>query len=541
MNIQFSFATALAHVLLHSIWQLSLVALAASCSFALLGRHSAALRHVVGMLWLVVMLVVPVVTFGLFWQTPMSAIEGTPSPLVPIPVGADVMGGGMGVQSWVDWIAVCASELWLAGVALMVVLQLGGWRWITRLEQQPYLAFPAAWIERSAALCKAFGISRAVTLRLAHDIASPLTARVLRPVIWFPATFLTQLPPDQIEALLAHELAHIHRLDWVWNGLQCLIESLLFFHPGMWWLSRRIRQEREHACDDLAVAVCGDAIVLAEALVELGRRRLDAPRIALAAEGGSLMKRISHLLSGSPIRQNWRVSGALLLLLCSGALFAMQVDPPRHVVLNLKSESSSAGALTPGNFREFTADYLIGAQRHYRISMDAQGQVVEQYEEGGIGKPIDARVRAWLQEVETMSGTNTRNATVASAQAIPPIPPLQAMPALPPLPPLPPKPPAITDSVEMKQLFHSLQTDQRVVAAIGTPFQIETETFRGHIRKWSSWDFHLWGIDDPEGAKAEFTTTVSGPNGQAQLHYAGETRGGHWQAETLEVSPLGKH
>ena len=84
------------------------------------------------------------------------------------------------------------------------------------------------------------------------------------------------MPREQVEALLAHELAHIRRLDWCWNTTQCVIESVLFHHPAMWWLSRRIREEREHACDDLAVAVCGDPVVLAEALAATATPRRDA-------------------------------------------------------------------------------------------------------------------------------------------------------------------------------------------------------------------------------------------------------------------------
>ena len=161
-------------------------------------------------------------------------------------------------------------------------------------------------------------------MRLAAEIASPFTARLFRPVIWLPLSLLTRLPTDQVEALLAHELAHIQRLDWLWNGLQCVLESLLFFHPGAWWLSRRIRQEREHACDDLAVAACGNAIALAEALAELELHRHHFPRLVLAAHGGSLMKRITRLLAGSTSGSRWRLPAGIAVLVVSGALLATQ-------------------------------------------------------------------------------------------------------------------------------------------------------------------------------------------------------------------------
>jgi hypothetical protein len=215
--------------------------------------------------------------------------------------------------------------------------------------------------------------------------------------VWLPLALLTQMPSDQVEALLAHELAHVARLDWCWNALQCAIESVLFHHPGMWWLSRRIREEREHACDDLAVAVCGDPVVLAEALAALQRRRrtFAIPSLALAAEGGSLMKRVAHLLSVAPARPSLRWPAALLFLLCSGSLLAMQVMPPASLLVNLRSDVSSQGELTPGNYREYVASYLGDKTRRYRISMDAAGHVDEVYAEAarrGCARRVDVGV-----------------------------------------------------------------------------------------------------------------------------------------------------
>jgi hypothetical protein len=103
------------------------------------------------------------------------------------------------------------------------------------------------------------------------------------PVIWLPLSLLVQLLREQA-ALLAHELAHIARMDWLWNGLQCVLEFAVL-PPRGWWLGRRIRQEREHACDDV-VAVCGDAICWPKPR-SAPRHRHTTPRLVLAAQGGS--------------------------------------------------------------------------------------------------------------------------------------------------------------------------------------------------------------------------------------------------------------
>ena len=171
----------------------------------------------------------------------------------------------------------------------MLARHIGGLRAIAAMERGPFEPLPPAWQRRVEELRAALGIARTVAVRLSAEVASPFAARLLRPVIWLPLSMLSRVPAEQVEALLAHELAHIARRDWLWNGVQCVIEALLFYHPAAWWLGRRIRQEREHACDDLAVAACGDAIALAEALAALecerhrrstARARFSQPREA---------------------------------------------------------------------------------------------------------------------------------------------------------------------------------------------------------------------------------------------------------------------
>ncbi|WP_394779882.1 M56 family metallopeptidase [Undibacterium sp.] len=533
MNAPFQFASALTQVLLHSLWQLALLGLMAALSLWLLRKSSAMLRHATGMAWLLAMLIAPLMTFALLWQA---------LPVLPVGIPDISIASGSGIAAnpaplwtnWTSWILTGAAVLWMCGVLCMLALQAGGWRLIRRLEQQAFMELPAEWQRRAEHLRTAFGISRAVAVRLVGNMPSPFTSRLWRPVIWLPVTLLTQLPPDQIEALLAHELAHIRRLDWLWNGLQCAIESLLFFHPAMWWLSTRIRQEREHACDDLAVQVCGDPIALAEALTGLHRYRghhhFAIPHLGLAANGGTLMKRISHLLSGLPARHGWRAPLALSVLLCLGILLATQLEAPRHLLLNLKINSSSSGALTAGNFREFTASYLLDKQRYYRISMDERGVVTEAYTEDGHSQPVDGKVRAWLKELEPMGA-------LATMPTIPTVPALPELPALPRLPALPAEP-ASRDSAELTALFQQLQGDSRLAALLGQPVTIERDSFRGNVHTWGTWDFHLWGMDEPEGGKAKFTMVFAGPKGKANVGYDGVTRSGIWQTGKLDIRPL---
>ncbi len=125
----------------------------------------------------------------------------------------------------------------------------------------------------------------------------PLVIGFLRPVILMPVGLLAGLPAAQVEALLLHELAHIRRYDYLVNLLQIFVEGLIFYHPAVWWMAGVIRAERENCCDDLVVATQGDAYQYASALAALEHNRGDARQPALAANGGSLVKRIRRLLA----------------------------------------------------------------------------------------------------------------------------------------------------------------------------------------------------------------------------------------------------
>jgi HEAT repeat protein len=145
-------------------------------------------------------------------------------------------------------------------------------------------------------LMNRLGITRAVTVLESTAVRVPAVIGALRPVLLVPASALTGLTPQQLEVLLAHELAHIRRHDYLVNLVQSVVETILFYHPAVWWVSGRVRAEREHCCDDLAVALCGDRNLYVGALVGLEELR-GAPVLAAAASGGSLLERVRRLVA----------------------------------------------------------------------------------------------------------------------------------------------------------------------------------------------------------------------------------------------------
>jgi hypothetical protein len=175
-------------------------------------------------------------------------------------------------------------------------------------------AIPAALRKTVENIAEGLSVRRRVRLLLSSRLDTPVVAGWLRPAILLPAAALTGLTPEQLRAVLAHELAHIRRHDFLVNLLQGAVESLLFYHPAVWWLSARIRAEREHCCDDLAIEVCGDRLLYARALVELEQSRHSAPAVAVAATGGELARRIRRVLGGEQSRRDWLEPAAVSIL-----------------------------------------------------------------------------------------------------------------------------------------------------------------------------------------------------------------------------------
>src|SRR5881396_918641 len=191
-----------------------------------------------------------------------------------------------------------AVALWLGGVLLLSARLASGLLATWRLATTGTRPVPEAWRQALARLATRLRVSPPVRLLASALIHVPAVIGWWRPVILIPVSVLTGsgLTPLQLDALLAHELAHVRRHDYLVNLLQSVIETLLFYHPAVWWVSHRIRVEREHCCDDLAVAACGDARCYATALLAIEQLRA-ASALALAASGGSLLDRIRRLLS----------------------------------------------------------------------------------------------------------------------------------------------------------------------------------------------------------------------------------------------------
>ena len=331
-----SFVPSLGWALLHFVWQGALIGCATAVLLVALRNARPERRYVVACFALLLCVAWPAADFVrmLLDDRNMAAARALPLAAAPAAVLRDAVGLLAWLQQHLHWIvgawAACAAALGLR-MALGLV-------WVGRATHgRPAAARQAGddervWQAKLAQLAARCGIDRTVRLRIVDSLASPVTAGFWRPVVLVPAALVTGMPPQLLEALLAHELGHVRRHDYLVNLVQNVIEAVLFYHPAVWWISRRIRHEREQIADDFAARRLGEPRRLAKALSELERLQFSHHHLAQAAAGGDLMARIRRLVRPDPQALDWRaaipVLGLVLACAASAHALATRDAPP---------------------------------------------------------------------------------------------------------------------------------------------------------------------------------------------------------------------
>ncbi len=364
-------------VLLHFVWQGAMIALVSAIAFAVLRRASANLRYLLACGALLAMAAcLPLTWFVVAGQavgrlgprhdrvtgaggaveasevlssrsavttvltteheennggSPAADATDKPSRSVaasPLPVPAAVntsLQSNPGRPTWFDRIAAALPWLviaWLFGVFVLSIRLAIGWQAVHRLRRGTSLAADGSWQAALSQLCDRLHIRSSVKLLESGLVDVPTMIGWLRPAILWPPALLAGLSVEQFEALLRTSWPTCARHDYIVNLIQTAIETLLFYHPAVWWLSRRIRHERECCCDDLAVAACGNRLSYARALATLEEHRSPARQLALAADGGHLLTRIRRIV-GLPAPRRSSGRHWLLGVILSTSLIAL--------------------------------------------------------------------------------------------------------------------------------------------------------------------------------------------------------------------------
>jgi uncharacterized protein (TIGR03435 family) len=357
--------------LIHFLWQGALIA--AIYAFARRSRMPQ-FRYLLACAALAAMSAAPIVTFSLTGTSesaaanpyvgtiPQSSAVADSAPALPATLSPATFPWHNDAMAWLVLV-------WFAGAMIFSMRLTGGWIVAERMRSKLTHPAPAQWQQTLDELRLRIRISRPVQLIVSAIVQVPIVVGGLRPVVLIPAGALLGLPRDHIEALLAHELAHIRRHDYFVNILQSAIEALLFYHPAVWWISNQIRNERELCCDDVAVAISGDAINYARALADLESQRPAHFNPALAASGGSLRERIGRLL-GQPTRGRRQLPGpgsvitGILIITAVCGLFAQTPVRRSFETISIKPNDLGGGEVhehnSPGRLNaRMSAKHLI--------------------------------------------------------------------------------------------------------------------------------------------------------------------------------------
>ncbi len=300
-----SFVSTLGWALIHFLWQGLALGMAAAAALMLLRNARPQTRYAVACAALALCVLLPVLSIvrGLGAEQavaaqPQLAISSA-APAVH-PAVASLSSWRSTLQIRLPWVVA----LWSLGAALLALRMALGLAWVDRIRRASAGAVEPSWQARLDGLAAKFGLRKSVALRMVDGLESPIAAGWWRPVVLVPAALIARMPPELLEALLAHELAHIKRHDYLINLIQSAVEALLFYHPVVWWLSKQIRVERERIADDLAAQAIGEPRRMALALQQLdllmsshprSSEPLSATQLAPAANGDNLMSRIQRL------------------------------------------------------------------------------------------------------------------------------------------------------------------------------------------------------------------------------------------------------
>jgi beta-lactamase regulating signal transducer with metallopeptidase domain len=327
---------------LHSLWQGALVALLLAAILVPLQQKKAQLRYGASVAALLLVFVAALSTFYYYYtdkngnrekmpltitlstdnQTTsdqtlqLNALDGDPASSVYI------IEPTKSFSDYVKDYLPMIVRFWLLGTVLLLLRLLGGLSYIAYLRKTQISEIETNWQLRFQAILEQIGLKKAVRLVESGLVKTPIVIGYLKPMVLMPVGTINALAPQQVEAILAHELAHILRNDFIVNILQYIVEAIFYYHPAVWWISANIRTEREHCCDDAAVMVCGNSLTYAKALVALQEMTIHTPVFALSFAGGKnkyqLLNRVRRILNQPQNKSNLMEKFTATCLLIAG-------------------------------------------------------------------------------------------------------------------------------------------------------------------------------------------------------------------------------
>lgn len=329
---------ALGWTVLHSVWQGGMIALVLAIVLWSTRQKTARLRHELASGAIFLQFIVSICTF--LWMIDQHSATQEQQALLQMVFADPELNAtatkiplDQKITVWLNQHMSLISALWFSGALIFLFRLAGGWWYVQRIKTAQTSAAPQWIVDAVRKISADMGVSRGVKVLQSGMAITPMVVGAMKPIILLPIAAVNQLNPREMEAILAHELAHVWRSDYISNLLLSLIEVLFYYHPAIWWMGSVVRTEREHCCDDIALSYCGDRMVYVKALVqlqELNKEQTPAFAMAAVSKKKPLLERVKRMLQ-PPTRQRliWEKMTATGLLLAIIAFWALDAQA-RH-------------------------------------------------------------------------------------------------------------------------------------------------------------------------------------------------------------------
>ncbi|MEL6686138.1 MAG: M56 family metallopeptidase [Pseudomonadota bacterium] len=426
-----AFWDALGWSILHSLWQGALIGLIVYGLRMLATDRRAWLRYLIGMGGMIATFAAFMVTFVILMTDRVSTIASGRETIIE--TGGDtamslsftVLPSAAPQSSLAEALVPWLGMVWAIGFACLSLQAYRAWAETRRLATTGLSAPEGNWDDRFVALIERSRSSQRIRMFVSAHVAGPQTLGALKPVVLVPAGFLTSMPPAHVEAILLHELAHIRRHDFLMGLIQTAIRTVLYFNPAVIILSRQIDEDREQACDDMAVAVTGQPADLVRGLAALRLgKHASHNELAMAADGGPLLTRLNRLMGRS-------VSSRSTSKLSAAAISALLIGTAAYSTVSLASATDLEAPPAP------PADKATLELPDTVVKADAPKPAESVIPKGDIHLQLDGKDKL---VINTDDGNHQWIKTV-DASELPPMPEMPAMPSLPPIPAAPAIPP----------------------------------------------------------------------------------------------------
>ncbi len=354
INILFSseITEALGWTVLHSLWQSGTIAAILLLSFVAFKKVSAKIRYRMAGSAMLAVLLTSVATFLYFFNASKTkdvrviVIENNTETTAPILISIPENTTSLSFFSnYFEQHLPLIVAIWLVGMGFFLLRLLGGFAYVHYLRNNKVKAVTDYWQQKADALREKIPVQETVAVLESTLVKMPMTIGYLKPIILLPVGLVNHLTIEQTEAVLAHELAHIARKDYLFNVLQSVMEVLFYFNPAVWLISTHIRRERENCCDDIAVRVCGSSLNYVKALVSVEEVSQKLPHLAMTFSNNKnhLLMRVQRILKQpqKKSRLSERLIAALFILTTFGLFAFQQKEAPAVEIIKVEKESAT--------------------------------------------------------------------------------------------------------------------------------------------------------------------------------------------------------